>query len=117
MAATGTWLVYRIAAPVADDRKHGGFRKGTGCDRIPDVLAHGTNDAQKTMGVILLALVASGTLSNDDAIPLWVKALRYCYCSGTHLGGWRIIRTLGKGIVEVDTRRVLLLTVHPLRLF
>ena len=66
--------------------------------------SHGLNDAQKTMGVIFLALVASGTLSNDDAIPLWVKAsCAIAIALGTYLGGWRIIRTLGKGIVEVDT--------------
>lgn len=104
VAATGTWLVYRIAAPVADDRKHGGFHKGQVATASLMSLAHGTNDAQKTMGVIFLALVASGTLSNDDAIPLWVKAsCAIAIALGTYLGGWRIIRTLGKGIVEVDT--------------
>ena len=50
VAATGTWLVYRIAAPVADDRKHGGFRKGQVATASLMSLAHGTNDAQKTMG-------------------------------------------------------------------
>lgn len=104
VAATGTWLVYRIAAPVADDRKHGGFRKGQVATASLMSLAHGTNDAQKTMGVIFLALVASGTLNNDDAIPFWVKAsCALAIALGTYLGGWRIIRTLGKGIVEVDT--------------
>ena len=104
VAATGTWLVYRIATPVADDRKHGGFRKGQVATASLMSLAHGTNDAQKTMGVIFLALVASGTLSNDDAIPFWVKAsCALAIALGTYLGGWRIIRTLGKGIVEVDT--------------
>lgn len=104
VAATGTWLVYRIAAPVADDRKHGGFRKGQVATASLMSLAHGTNDAQKTMGVIFLALVASGTLNNEDAIPLWVKAsCAIAIALGTYLGGWRIIRTLGKGIVEVDT--------------
>ena len=93
-----------IAAPVADDRKHGGFRKGQVATASLMSLAHGTNDAQKTMGVIFLALVASGTLSNEDAIPLWVKAsCAIAIALGTYLGGWRIIRTLGKGIVEVDT--------------
>ena len=104
VAATGTWLVYRIAAPVADDRKHGGFRKGQVATASLMSLAHGTNDAQKTMGVIFLALVASGSLNNDDAIPFWVKAsCALAIALGTYLGGWRIIRTLGKGIVEVDT--------------
>ena len=104
VSATGTWLVYRIAAPVADERKHSGFRKGQVATASLMSLAHGTNDAQKTMGVIFLALVASGSLNSDDAIPLWVKAdCALAIALGTYLGGWRIIRTLGKGIVEVDT--------------
>ena len=104
VSATGTWLVYRIAAPVADERKHSGFRKGQVATASLMSLAHGTNDAQKTMGVIFLALVASGSLNSDDAIPLWVKAAcALAIALGTSLGGWRIIRTLGKGIVEVDT--------------
>lgn len=104
VSATGTWLVYRIAAPVADERKHSGFRKGQVATASLMSLAHGTNDAQKTMGVIFLALVASGSLKSDDAIPLWVKAAcALAIALGTYLGGWRIIRTLGKGIVEVDT--------------
>ena len=104
VSATGTWLVYRIAAPVADERKHSGFRKGQVATAALMSLAHGPNDAQKTMGVIFLALVASGSLNSDDAIPLWVKAAcALAIALGTYLGGWRIIRTLGKGIVEVDT--------------
>ena len=104
VSATGTWLVYRIAAPVADERKHSGFRKGQVATASLMSLAHGTNDAQKTMGVIFLALVASGSLNSDDAIPLWVKAAcALAIALGTYLGGWRIIRTLGKGIAEVDT--------------
>lgn len=104
VSATGTWLVYRIAAPVAGERKHSGFRKGQVATASLMSLAHGTNDAQKTMGVIFLALVASGSLKSDDAIPLWVKAAcALAIALGTYLGGWRIIRTLGKGIVEVDT--------------
>lgn len=104
VSATGTWLVYRIAAPVADERKHSGFRKGQVATASLMSLAHGTNDAQKTMGVIFLALVASGSLNSDDAIPLWGKAAcALAIALGTYLGGWRIIRTLGKGIVEVDT--------------
>lgn len=104
VSATGTWLVYRIAAPVADERKHSGFRKGQVATASLMSLAHGTNDAQKTMGVIFLALVASGSLNSDDAIPLWVKAAcALAIALGTYLGGWRIIHTLGKGIVEVDT--------------
>ena len=100
----GTWLVYRIASPVSDERKTRGFRWGQVGTASLMPLAHGTNDAQKTMGVIFLALVASGSVNDNDAIPFWVKAsCAIAIALGTYLGGWRIIRTLGKGIVEVDT--------------
>ena len=104
VSTVGTWLVYRVASPVSDDKKTNGFRWGQVGTASLMSLAHGTNDAQKTMGVIFLALVASGTVKNDDAIPFWVKAsCAIAIALGTYLGGWRIIRTLGKGIVEVDT--------------
>ena len=104
VSTVGTWLVYRIASPVSDERKTRGFRWGqVGTASLLSV-AHGTNDAQKTMGVIFLALVASGSVNDNDAIPFWVKAsCAIAIALGTYLGGWRIIRTLGKGIVEVDT--------------
>jgi PiT family inorganic phosphate transporter len=67
-------------------------------------LAHGTNDAQKTMGVITLALVAYGSWTNLHAIPLWVKiACAIAIAAGTWVGGWRVIRTLGKGLVEIKS--------------
>ena len=104
VSTVGTWLVYRVASPVSDDKKTNGFRWGQVGTASLMSLAHGTNDAQKTMGVIFLALVASGTVKDDDAIPFWVKAsCAIAIALGTYLGGWRIIRTLGKGIVEVDT--------------
>ncbi|BAV86788.1 probable low-affinity inorganic phosphate transporter [Rothia aeria] len=107
VSTVGTWLVYRIASPVSDERKTRGFRWGQVGTASLMSLAHGTNDAQKTMGVIFLALVASGSVNDNDAIPFWVKAsCAIAIALGTYLGGWRIIRTLGKGIVEVDTPRV-----------
>ena len=67
-------------------------------------LAHGTNDAQKTMGVIFLALVASSAIDPSADIPFWVKlSCAGAIALGTYLGGWRIIRTLGKGLVEIDS--------------
>ena len=67
-------------------------------------LAHGANDAQKTMGVITLALIASGTWTSTHEIPLWVKvACALAIASGTWIGGWRIIRTMGKGLVEISS--------------
>ena len=104
VSTVGTWLVYRIASPVSDERKTRGFRWGQVGTASLMSLAHGTYDAQKTMGVIFLALVASGSVNDNDAIPFWVKAsCAIAIALGTYLGGWRIIRTLGKGIVEVDT--------------
>ena len=107
VSTVGTWLVYRIASPVSDERKTRGFRWGQVGTASLMSLAHGTNDAQKTMGVIFLALVASGSVNDNDAIPFWVKAsCAIAIALGTYLGGWRIIRTLGKVIVEVDTPQV-----------
>jgi PiT family inorganic phosphate transporter len=66
-------------------------------------LAHGTNDAQKTMGVITLALIANGTLHAKSNAPFWViLACALAISIGTYLGGWRVIRTLGKGLVEIE---------------
>ena len=67
-------------------------------------LAHGTNDAQKTMGVITLALIANGTLPADANAPFWViLSCALAISLGTYIGGWRVIRTLGKGLVEIES--------------
>ena len=66
-------------------------------------LAHGTNDAQKTMGVITLALIANGTLAPRSNAPTWViVCCAIAISAGTYVGGWRVIRTLGKGLVEIE---------------
>ena len=102
VAATGTWLVYRVVVGVATRYTDQGFRWGQIGSASLVSLAHGTNDAQKTMGVITLALIASGHWTSPDSIPFWVKAAcALAIASGTYLGGWRIIRTLGKGLVEI----------------
>lgn len=68
-------------------------------------LGHGLQDAQKTMGVVVLALVAGG-LHSGTAIPLWVKlAAAAVMAAGTLAGGWRIIRTLGRRIIQLDPAR------------
>ncbi len=69
-------------------------------------LGHGLQDAQKTMGVIVLALVAGGYQGNDDGIPVWVVVAAATAISlGTYAGGWRIMRTLGRRIIELDPAR------------
>jgi PiT family inorganic phosphate transporter len=102
VAAAGTWLIYRITAGVGRRFTDQGFRWGQIGSASLVSLAHGTNDAQKTMGVITLALIASGHWTDPSNIPFWVKAAcAIAISSGTYLGGWRIIRTLGKGLVEI----------------
>jgi len=102
VAAAGTWLVFRVSAGVADRFAGPGFKWGQIGSASLVSLAHGTNDAQKTMGVITLALIASGDWTDTKNIPLWVKvACAVAIALGTYLGGWRIIRTLGKGLVDI----------------
>ena len=103
VAMTGTWLIYKITATVAERFKNDGFRWGQIGSASLVSLAHGMNDAQKTMGIITLALIASGNWTDLHAVPLWVKAAcATAIALGTFIGGWRIIRTLGKGLVEID---------------
>ena len=102
VAGLGTWLVFKIVTGVPERRRDKEFRWGQVGSASLVSLAHGTNDAQKTMGVITLALVAYGGWSNLHAIPVWVKiACALAIAAGTWVGGWRVIRTLGKGLVEI----------------
>ena len=80
-----------------------GFRWGQIFTSSLVALAHGTNDAQKTMGVITLALITVGWQSSADADPqLWViVACALTIALGTYMGGWHIIRTLGKGLTDI----------------
>jgi PiT family inorganic phosphate transporter len=104
VAAIGTWLVFRVIGNLADRRIHRGFRIGQIGSASLVSLAHGTNDAQKTMGVITLALIAAGGWSDTESVPFWVKlSCALAISLGTYIGGWRIIRTVGKGLVEIDT--------------
>ena len=103
----GTWLVYRITRKVGHRRREQGFRWGQIATASLVALSHGTNDAQKTMGVIALALITSGHLTGDvksDGLPIWIIAsCALAIGLGTYLGGWRVIRTLGKGLVEIES--------------
>jgi inorganic phosphate transporter, PiT family len=105
VGAVGTWLVYRINRRVPEERSETAFRRGQIFSASLVSLAHGTNDAQKTMGVIFLALISYGAVSRTQALPpFWV--ILACACAmalGTYTGGWRIIRTMGKGLVEIKS--------------
>ncbi len=64
--------------------------------------SHGNNDAQKTMGIITLALVSSGLLASEAGVPLWVKvACAITMATGTMIGGWKIMRTMGNGVTKL----------------
>jgi PiT family inorganic phosphate transporter len=102
-AAAATYFIYRITSGVAARFVNSGFRWGQICTATLVSLAHGTNDAQKTMGVISLGLLATGHWTSFSTIPFWVKlTCALAIALGTYLGGWRIIRTLGKGLVEIE---------------
>ena len=104
VAAVGTWLLYRISRSMSDGSRKHGFRIGQIGSACMVSLAHGTNDAQKTMGVITLALIANGTLAKGSNAPIWVIVTCALAISlGTYIGGWRVIRTLGKGLVEIES--------------
>ncbi|MGA9859745.1 MAG: inorganic phosphate transporter [Solirubrobacteraceae bacterium] len=80
------------------------FRLGQVASNSALAIAHGTNDAQKTMGVITLALVAHGSLSpHNTQVPAWVVVISATAIAlGTYAGGWRIIRTVGSRIIRMD---------------
>jgi len=107
VAACGTWLVYRVTRKVLPRRREEGFRWGQIATASLVALAHGTNDAQKTMGVIALALITTGHLTGDvkeDGLPVWIIfSCAVAIALGTYIGGWRVIRTLGKGLVEIES--------------
>ena len=80
-----------------------GFRLGQLASSALFSLSHGTNDAQKTMGIIFLALVANGNLPGDADIPTWVVvSSATAIALGTYIGGWRIVRTMGSRIIKMD---------------
>jgi PiT family inorganic phosphate transporter len=105
VAGAAILVLYRIVGRLKPGPVTGGFRVGQVISGGLLALAHGTNDAQKTMGVIALVLVAHGTLSADDPTPpTWVVvAAASAIAAGTYAGGWRIIRTMGSRIHKMDS--------------
>jgi len=103
VAMTGTKLVLWLSRSIAKGYAHSGFKWGQIGTASLLSLSHGTNDAQKTMGVITLALIGAGIWSDTHAIPWEVKiACALAIALGTYIGGWRIIRTMGKGLTEIS---------------
>lgn len=96
------WL-FRRAHP---SRAQRGFRMAQTVSAAAMALGHGLQDAQKTMGVIFLALLAGNYVSSDDPLPTWVVVAAASAISlGTLSGGWRIMRTLGRRIIHLDPAR------------
>ncbi|MEU9972984.1 inorganic phosphate transporter [Streptomyces sp. NPDC051014] len=101
-ALLATRLSYGIGKDADDNATRKGFRAGQIASAGLVSLAHGTNDAQKTMGIITLALVAGGTIAPGSNPPTWViLSAGLAIALGTYIGGWRIIRTMGKGLTDL----------------
>jgi inorganic phosphate transporter, PiT family len=96
------WIFRRVNPGKANR----GFRLAQTFSAAAMALGHGLQDAQKTMGVIFLALIVYGSVNQDDPIPWWVKVVAATAISlGTYAGGWRIMRTLGRRIIHLDPPR------------
>jgi PiT family inorganic phosphate transporter len=102
-AGLGILIVYRIVGRRPPSTVSRSYRYGQLITGSLFSLSHGTNDAQKTMGIIFLALVANGDLSANDSVPTWVVvSAATAIALGTYVGGWRIIRTMGSRIIKMD---------------
>ncbi|WP_393084939.1 anion permease [Streptomyces sp. LN704] len=101
-AMLATRLTYRISNRAGQKATAKGYRAGQIASAGLVSLAHGTNDAQKTMGIITLALVTGGVIAPGSNPPTWViVSAGTAIALGTYLGGWRIIRTMGKGLTDL----------------
>jgi inorganic phosphate transporter, PiT family len=102
IAVTATYLAFRVTARADPGRVTRGFQLGQRVSASMLALAHGTNDAQKTMGVITLTLITAGLLRPGSSPPFWVVLTAGLAIGlGTYMGGWRIIRTLGSRVSEI----------------
>lgn len=104
VAGIAILIAYRIVGRQSPGIVNRGYRLGQIVSGSLFSLAHGTNDAQKTMGIITLALIAHGDLSSDSFdVPTWVVvSSATAIALGTYSGGWRIIRTMGSRIIKMD---------------
>ncbi|MCD2191983.1 inorganic phosphate transporter [Actinomycetospora endophytica] len=106
IALIATYLTYRMTERSDPETISTTFRFGQILSASTVALAHGTSDAQKTMGVITLTLISAGILSPNAGPPFWViLSCGVAIGLGTYVGGWRIIQTLGKRISDIQTRQ------------
>jgi PiT family inorganic phosphate transporter len=102
-AGVVAFLATRIAYAITKKKQRSGFRYGQIFTSSLVSLAHGTNDAQKTMGVVTLTLIAGGFQATGSGPELWVIVIcALAIALGTYTGGWRIIRTMGTGLTEIE---------------
>ncbi|GAA0903467.1 inorganic phosphate transporter [Streptomyces thermoalcalitolerans] len=105
-ALVATRLTYRLGRNTDGRAAERGHRAGQIASAGLVSLAHGTNDAQKTMGIITLALITGGALAPGSNPPVWVIASAgIAIALGTYVGGWRIIRTMGKGLTDLQPQQ------------
>ncbi|NUQ99306.1 MAG: inorganic phosphate transporter, partial [Streptomyces sp.] len=105
-ALFATRLSYTLGKKADGKAAEKGYRAGQIASAGLVSLAHGTNDAQKTMGIITLALVAGGAVAPNSDPPTWViLSAGLAIALGTYIGGWRIIRTMGKGLTELQPQQ------------
>jgi PiT family inorganic phosphate transporter len=103
VAGTAVLVAYRIIGREHPGVVTRGFRFGQIVSASMFSLSHGTNDAQKTMGIIALALIATGHLDSGADPPFWVVvSAATAIAAGTYAGGWRIIRTMGSKIIKMN---------------
>jgi inorganic phosphate transporter, PiT family len=104
VALVATFLAYRITRLARAHGSERGFRHAQTVSASLVSLAHGTNDAQKTMGVITLTLIVAGYQAANTGPQIWViLACGLAIATGTYTGGWRIMRTVGKRITNVES--------------
>jgi len=104
VALVATFLAYRITRLARAHGSERGFRHAQTVSASLVSLAHGTNDAQKTMGVITLTLIVAGYQAANTGPQVWViLACGLAIGTGTYTGGWRIMRTVGKRITNVES--------------
>ncbi|UXX92853.1 inorganic phosphate transporter [Streptomyces sp. AD2-2] len=105
-ALLATRFSYALSKNAGGKAADKGFRVGQIASAGLVSLAHGTNDAQKTMGIITLALIAGGSIAPDSDPPTWViLSAGLAIAMGTYIGGWRIIRTMGKGLTDLQPQQ------------
>ncbi|MFI2225614.1 anion permease [Streptomyces fradiae] len=105
-AMVATRFTYKVDGNIDEKTGRKGYKAGQIASAGLVSLAHGTNDAQKTMGIITLALVAGGALAPGSNPPVWViVSAGLAIALGTYLGGWRIIRTMGKGLTDLQPQQ------------